>query len=361
VSDDEKLIILVDDNPTNLKIGKNFLAGKYRVATAPSAKKMFGLLENNHPAMILLDIDMPETSGYDAIKILKASPETHDIPVIFLTAKTESDDEILGLSLGAVDYITKPFQPALLLKRIEVHLLMEAQRKELQYFNDNLQKMVDDKTRGILAMQNALLKTMGELVEYRDDVTGKHIERTQRGVRILLEELRESGIYTDEMQDWDIDLLIHSCQLHDVGKIVISDRILKKPDKLTCDEFDDMKIHARVGKQIIEKVESLTHESDFLKHAKIFAGSHHEKWDGTGYPEGLAGNDIPLLGRIMAIVDVYDALTSLRPYKEPFPHESAIQIIAENSGIQFDPVLVGVFLKAAERFRVCEEPLVNCA
>jgi len=344
------LIILVDDNPTNLKAGKNVLSEKYTVATAPSAEKMFTLLENNKPAMILLDIEMPQVNGYEAIKILKSKPETKDIPVIFLTGRTESDDEITGLSLGAIDYITKPFQPALLLKRIEVHLLVEAQKKELQYFNENLQKMVEDKTESVIELQNALLKTMAELVECRDDITGGHIERTQRGIKILLEEIEKSGIYAEEAEGWDLDLLLQSSQLHDVGKISINDVILKKPEKLNEQEFDEMKKHASFGEKIIEKIETLATESDFLKYAKIFAASHHEKWDGTGYPRGLKGDAIPLLGRIMAIADVYDALTSMRPYKDAFSHEEAVRIITESSGTQFDPKLVELFIKNSDKF-----------
>jgi putative two-component system response regulator len=348
---EKKLVILVDDNITNLKIGNNFLEEKYTVATAPSAAKMFGLLKNNAPAIILLDIDMPEMNGYEAIKILKSNPETKDIPVIFLTAKNESENELEGLSLGAIDYITKPFNPALLLKRIEVHLLVEGQRKELQYFNENLQKMVEEKTQGILDMQNALLKTMAELVECRDDITGGHIERTQKGIKILLEEIEKNGVYREETKGWDTELLLQSSQLHDVGKISISDNILKKPEKLSNEEFNEMKKHASFGEEIIERIETLAKESDFLNYAKIFAASHHEKWDGSGYPRGLKGNRIPLLGRIMAIADVYDALTSVRPYKKAFSHEEAVRIITEGSGTQFDPELVEVFIRAAEQFK----------
>jgi len=356
--DDKKLVILVDDNPTNLWIGKNVLSEKYRVATAPSAEKLFEILENNYPAIILLDVDMPVMNGYEAIKILKSKSDTKNIPVIFLTGRTESDDELTGLNLGAIDYITKPFQPSLLLKRIEVHLLVEIQRKtlraqasELQFFNDNLQKMVEDKTQNILDLQSALLKTIAELVECRDDITGGHIERTQKGIKILLNEIEKYGLYKEESEHWDVDLLIQSCQLHDVGKISISDNILKKPGKLTEEEFEEMKKHSNFGKQIIEKIESLAKESDFLNYAKVFAASHHEKWNGTGYPCGHKENDIPLLGRIMAIADVYDALVSFRPYKKAFPHEEAVRIISEGSGVQFDPVLVDLFIGAAEQFR----------
>ena len=346
------LIILVDDNPANLRIGKNVLTEKYTVATSPSAEKMFGLLENNTPAIILLDIDMPEMNGYEAIKILKSKPETKDIPVIFLTAKAESDDELEGLSLGAIDYITKPFNPALLLERIKIHLLVQSQRKELEYFNENLQKMVEEKTQNILDMQNALLKTIAELVECRDDITGGHIERTQHGIKILLEEIENSGIFIEETKGWDRDLLLQSSQLHDVGKISISDDILKKPGKLTDEEFNEMKKHTVFGEQIIEKIEVLAKESAFLNYAKIFAACHHEKWDGTGYPRGLKGNEIPLLGRIMAIADVYDALTSVRPYKKAFSHEEAVRIITEGSGTQFDPSMVDLFVKNSQRFKI---------
>jgi len=352
------LIIMVDDNPANLRIGKNVLAEKYTVATAPSTEKLFSLLENNTPALILLDVEMPEINGYQAIKMLKSKPETKDIPVIFLTGRTEVDDELEGLSLGAIDYITKPIQPLLLMKRIDLHLLIQEQKKtleqqaaDLKFFNDNLQKMVDEKTQNIIELQNALLKTMAELVEYRDDITGRHIERTQKGIRIMLTEIQKNGIYPEESGNWDIETLVQSCQLHDVGKIFISDNILRKPGELTSDEFEDMKIHTNIGKQIVEKVEILAKESEFLKAAKIFAASHHERWDGKGYPHGLKGNEIPLLGRVMAIADVYDACVSVRPYKNAYTHEETVKIISEGSGTQFDPVLVDVFVKVSDQFR----------
>jgi putative two-component system response regulator len=336
-------IILVDDNPSNLRAGKNVLSEKYEVFTVPSAAKMFDLLADVKPAMILLDIEMPEMNGYEAIKILKANENTKDIPVIFLTGKTDTDNELEGLTLGAIDYITKPFMPPLLLKRIEVQLLVKAQEKELKNFNDNLQKMVEEKTKLVLELQDTILKTVSNLVESRDDITGGHIERTQRGVELLVEALRDHPAYSKEVSEWDIKLLLQSSQLHDVGKITISDRILNKPGKLDPDEFEEMKKHASFGVQIIEKIESGTTASEFLKYAKIFAGTHHERWDGKGYPKGLKGEDIPIQGRILALADVYDALTSVRPYKDALPHEAAIKIIREGRGTQFDPVLTDIF------------------
>jgi putative two-component system response regulator len=300
---------------------------------------------------------MPEMNGYEAIKILKEKPETKDIPVIFLTGKTDTEDELEGLDLGAVDYIAKPFMPPLLLKRIESHLLMESQKKaletqqgELKNFNDNLQKMVDEKTKNVVELQDAILKTVADLVESRDDITGGHIERTRQGVGLLVAALQNHPRFSREVAAWDIKLLLESSQLHDVGKIAISDRILKKPGRLDREEFEEMKKHAAFGVQIIERIEtSASGISDFLQHAKIFAGTHHEKWDGTGYPAGLAGEDIPLQGRIMALADVYDALISERPYKKAFSREEALAIIREGKGTQFDPVLTDVFVKIMEQ------------
>jgi len=210
------------------------------------------------------------------------------------------------------------------------------------------------KTRAIeksVSLEHALIKTMAELVDCRDDITGGHIDRTQRGIKILLDEIRKKGIYREITKDWDIDLIIQSSQLHDIGKISIEDRILKKPGRLDDDEFNEMKKHTTFGEQIILKIEGMTKESEFLEYARILAVSHHEKWDGTGYPNGLKEDEIPLLGRIMTIADVYDALVSIRSYKNAFTHEEAVKIIEENKGKQFDPCLVDVFLAVADKFK----------
>ncbi|MDR2578749.1 MAG: response regulator [Chitinispirillales bacterium] len=346
-----KTIFMVDDNLTNLTVGKSALLGRYKVFTIPSGKKLFEMLNKTTPDMILLDIEMPDMNGYEIIRELKANIETAHIPVIFLTARSDSGSELEGLSLGAIDYISKPFSPPLLLKRIEVHMLVEEQKKELENYNDNLQFMVDEKTKTVLDLQNAILKTVAELVECRDDTTGGHIERTQNYLRILIDALLTEGIYKEQVSGWNIEFLLQSSQLHDVGKIAIKDCILQKPAKLTEEEFNEMKTHTLFGIKVIERIQENTTEATFLEYAKIFASTHHEKWDGSGYPHGLKGEEIPLQGRLMAIADVYDALISERPYKQPFPHEEAVSIIRDGSGSHFDPYLVEVFLKHEQDFR----------
>jgi putative two-component system response regulator len=351
----QKKIFLVDDNVTNLTIGKNALIGKYNVFTIPSGEKLLKMLEKIIPDLILLDIEMPEMDGYEAIKIIKNDNRTSNIPVIFLTARTETANELEGLSLGAIDYITKPFSPPLLLKRIEVHLLVEEQKSELKNYNDNLMEMVKTKTQTVINLQNAILKTVAEMVEFRDDITGMHIERTQSYLQALFEKIVEKGLFKDEVSSWDMNVFLQSAQLHDVGKIAIKDSILQKPGKLTPQEFEEMKAHTTFGKMIIDKISKSAVEDAFLEHAKIFAVSHHEKWDGTGYPAGLSGENIPLQGRLMAIADVYDALISERPYKKAFTHEKATEIIIEGRGKHFDPILTDIFESISDRFKVISE------
>jgi putative two-component system response regulator len=343
-----KKILLVDDNPVNLKMARNTLMSLYDVFTVPGAEKLFLFLEKTLPDMILLDVLMPEIDGYEAMRRLMRDERTKHIPVIFLTSKTDTGSEMEGLSLGAVDYITKPFVPQLLLKRVETHMLMESQKEELKYINANLEHIVDMKTSAVVELQNAMLATISELVECRDDVTGGHIERTARTMRLLVKKMVEQRVYLDELTSWDIELFLQSSQLHDVGKISIHDNILLKPDKLTTEEFEEMKKHAIFGEEIIDKIQKNTHENAFLTHAKIMAGTHHEKWDGSGYPRGTIGKNIPLQGRIMAIADVYDALVSKRPYKEPFSHERAMQIMRESRGSHFDPTILDAFIVAFE-------------
>ncbi|MCL2791578.1 MAG: HD domain-containing protein [Spirochaetaceae bacterium] len=345
-----EIIVMVDDDPTCLTVAKNNLVNKYDIFTVPSADKLFKVLEKVTPHLILLDIEMPQMNGYDAIKILKDNNNTVNIPVIFLTGLIDPESEVKGLSLGAVDYITKPFSKELFLKRIELHLRLEMQRKQLEEYSHKLEEKVKKKTQEIFELQSAILKTVAELVECRDDITGGHIERTQKYLVLLLDIMLKNNVYMEEISAWNIHLFVMSSQLHDVGKIFIRDNILMKPGKLTTEEFEEMKKHSILGANVIEKIEETTSETAFLRHAKLLAASHHEKWDGTGYPNGLKGEEIPLEGRVMAIVDVYDALTSNRQYKKAFSHAESVNIIREGKGTFFDPKLVEVFLKHEAEF-----------
>ncbi|MDR3201437.1 MAG: response regulator [Spirochaetales bacterium] len=345
MENERKIIFIVDDNGTNLTAGKEILKNQYKVYPILSAKIMFDLLEDIIPDMILLDIEMPEMDGYWAIKNLKANLRFQDIPVIFLTSKTDVGSELEGLSLGAVDYVAKPFSAPLLLKRIENHLFSELQKRQLKEMNDNLEEKVRRRTAQIINLQNAVISTVANLVEFRDDVTGGHVARTQNYLKLLVDELLQEKLYIEETSAWNMEYLIPSAQLHDVGKIAISDTILNKPGKLSPEEFEIMKTHAAIGVTIIQKIEENAEEHDFMKHARLIAGGHHEKWDGTGYPQGAKGREIPLEARLMALADVYDALLSLRPYKPPLSSGEARQIIQNGRGTQFDPLLVDVFLK----------------
>jgi putative two-component system response regulator len=347
---ERKTILLVDDNMTNLAAGKHILKDQYKVYPLPSAVALFELLENLTPDLILLDIEMPEMDGYEAIQRLKASRETALIPVIFLTAHSDERSELKGLSLGAVDYINKPFSGPLLMKRIETHLSMAEQQAQLAAFNTDLQNLVQRRTNQIYRLQEAMLEAIADLVEFRDENTGGHVTRTQSYVRLLLEGMLERGVYFDEASRWDRNIVVASSQLHDVGKIAISDAILNKPGKLTDEEFEVMKTHVTRGENIIRRLKQNAGESDFLHHALLVCSGHHERWDGGGYPLGLAGRDIPLEARMMAIADVYDALVAERPYKRPFSTETAHGIITEGAGSHFDPELVSVFSEIADDF-----------
>jgi len=353
-----KTIFLVDDDITNLTIGKKALADYYKVFTLNSGAVMLEMLENIQPDLILLDVNMPEMNGHEVIKKLKAKEITANIPVIFLTALSNEEMELKGLSLGAVDYITKPFSTPRLLKRLEIHLLFEAQKRELVkqkqellFFNNNLTHMVKEKTKTVVELKNAILSTMAELVEYRDEITGGHIIRTQRYIKALMNAMRANKIYADEISGLDEELVLQSCQLHDVGKIAIRDSILNKTSKLTIEEFEAMKTHTTFGEKVILRLKEQTMDSDFLEYARIFAVSHHERWDGSGYPKKLKGEDIPLLGRMMAIADVYDALVEPRPYKDSFQHEEAVRILLEGKGSHFDPILIDLLEGISHEFK----------
>jgi len=335
-----KTIFVVDDNKTNLAAAKMALDGTYMTYALPSAEKMFSLAEKIMPDLILLDIDMPEIDGFSAMRMLKAHSVLSSVPVVFLTSKDDMETELIGFEMGALDFISKPFSPPLLIRRIQTHIDIDALIKEGQ--------------RSLRNMHNTTINVIADMVECRDHLTGGHIDRTQNYLLVLLYELIRTDTYAEEISKLDLDIFIPSSQLHDVGKIKISDAILNKPGKLTEEEFEILKTHCVEGKLIIDRIMSKTQSDDFLLHAKKFAEFHHEKWDGSGYPAGLSGEDIPFEGRLMAIVDVYDALVSHRPYKMPFSHEHAMEIIRDGSGSHFDAKMVEAVLNVAEEFKILE-------
>ncbi|MCL2084603.1 MAG: response regulator [Oscillospiraceae bacterium] len=333
-----KTIFIVDDSNVNLLAAKTALDGKYKSFALPSAARMFKLAEKIIPDLILLDVVMPEMDGFEAMAALKADERLKSIPVVFLTARKDEANEIRGFEMGALDFISKPFSPPVLIRRIETHIETD--------------KLIKESQRAVRDIHDATISVIADTVESRDKVTGGHIGRTQKYLEILTHELIRTGVYADEFSNWDIGLMLSSAQLHDVGKIAISDLILNKPAKLTEKEFNNIKKHCAEGEWIIDKIISKTKDDGFLLHAKKFAAYHHERWDGTGYPRGLKGEEIPLEGRIMAVADVYDALISARPYKKPFTHEQTVEIIRNGSGTQFDPKVVEAFLSMSEDFWV---------
>lgn len=345
-------IMIVDDNITNLTIAKSALESYYSIMPVTSGEKALKLLKimKELPDLILLDIDMPGLNGFSVISKLKTTDKVSDIPVIFLTAQDDNVSELEGLSLGAIDYIKKPFSIPLLKKRIELHFKIIEQNKSLEEYNINLEDIVAKKTKTILELQYAIITTVSDLIGKRDGYTGEHVTRTQRYVEILTREMINRG-YGETLTEKDVDIIALTSKLHDVGKIAIPDKVLLKDRKLDVDEFEYMKMHTTIGAEAIEKSMRLTKENDFLKYALQMARSHHEKWDGTGYPEGIAGKDIPLVARIMAVADVYDALVSKRQYKEPMSHEEAVEIILKGNGTCFDPVIVKIFSEIHNRFK----------
>ncbi len=346
-------ILVVDDTPDNLAVMSSLLKGTYKVMVANHGERALKLARSTpKPDLILLDIMMPGMSGYDVIRELKADPATQHIPVIFLTAMSETEDEQIGLDLGAADYITKPISPPIVLARMRTQLENKAMGDFLRDQNAYLETEVSRRTRELAAIQDVTILSMASLAETRDSDTGNHIRRTQHYVRVMAKKLQTHPRFGYFLNDQTIDLLYKSAPLHDIGKVGIPDRILLKPGRFTPDEFEIMKTHTTLGRDAIVAAEKqLGMAVDFLSHAKDIAYYHQEKWDGSGYPEGLSGDSIPISARLMAVADVYDALISRRVYKDGMPHEKAVAIISEGRGSHFDPDMVDAFLDLQDAFR----------
>ncbi|WP_202985564.1 response regulator [Thiospirillum jenense] len=345
-------VLVVDDTPDNLTLMSELLRGKYRVKLANNGETALKVVRNTPPELILLDIMMPGLSGYDVLRALKSNDETRDIPIIFLTAMSTAEDERKGLELGAVDYITKPISPAIVQARVATHLRLKATVDFLRDKNHFLEMEIARRTRETAAIQDVSVLAMASLAETRDTDTGNHIRRTQHYIRLLAQQLKNHPRFGYYLSPEMIELLFKSAPLHDIGKVGIPDRILLKPGRLTPDEFEIMKTHTTLGRDSIEAAEKqLGVEVEFLRVAKEIAYSHQEKWDGSGYPEGLAGEAIPISARLMAVADVYDALISRRVYKEPMSHEQAVAIMRDGRGSHFDPDVLDAFLALQDEFQ----------
>jgi putative two-component system response regulator len=335
-------VLAVDDTPANLTLLAQLLGPHYRVQLAVSGTKAIEIAQRQAPDLIVLDVMMPEMDGYEACRRLKADPRTRDVPVLFLTALNSPDDETCGFEVGGADFIAKPFTPATLLARVRTHLELKAWHDALRDRNAWLQVELESRLRDVEYLRDTTLFVMVALAEFRDTDTGNHIRRTQEYVRVLAQWLALQDNAPPGLDAAQIDALARAAPLHDVGKVAIPDHILLKPGPLTADEWVVMKTHAQRGGDLLQRAVDRLGEraGPLLHHAIQIARHHHEKWDGSGYPDGLAGTAIPLSARLMAVADVYDALINRRPYKTSMSHEQALAIIEQGSGSHFDPTLV---------------------
>jgi len=320
-------ILVVDDTPENIDVLRNVLAADYRIRVATTGEKALKIIYSDEPPdLILLDIMMPGLSGLEICRRLKANPDRRRIPVIFVTAMSSVEDEERGLALGAVDYITKPISPPIVKARVRTHLALYDQSRELE-------RMVRQRTNELLTTRQQIIRRLGRAAEFKDNETGNHVLRMSHYARLIAEAYGLGAEATS--------IIFQTAPMHDIGKIGIPDAILLKPGKLDGEEWKIMHQHPVMGAEIIGK-----HDNELLETARIIALSHHEKWDGSGYPHGLRGTDIPLEGRIVAIADVFDALVSLRPYKPAFPLDEALRMMDQQTGNHFDPALMQAFHQA---------------
>jgi putative two-component system response regulator len=337
--------LIVDDIDTNRIILEDILDDKYHIVQADSGITAISLMFSAEvtPSIVLLDIMMPEMDGYEVLELMKGNPLTAKIPVLFITAADSETNESKGLSLGAVDYISKPFNPEVVKVRVENHL-------KLRNYSESLEEMVKIKTAELVRTKEKILETMANIIEYRDLESGHHVKRTSDLTKALIDYIYLNDFPNRKINEVDHDTIIKAVPLHDIGKISIPDSILLKPGPLTQEEFAIIKTHAAIGSEIVK---SMLDEDDaqYLTYCYDICRYHHERWDGKGYPDGLSGEKIPLSARILAVVDVYDALVSARVYKPPFSHEKAIEIIRNGAGTQFDPEIIAALMQMHEQFR----------
>ncbi len=355
---DKPSILVVDDTPANLQLLAGMLKERgYKTRPVPSGMLALQAALSEPPDLILLDINMPEMNGYEVCQSLKADEKLKDIPVIFISALNEVLDKVKAFAVGGVDYITKPFQFDEVQARVNTHLKLWHLQQELEKHNRQLGKLVQTQVKKISDTQMAMIFALAKLAESRDDDSGMHLERVQAFCKKLAEGLAQRPRFGRQVDPKYIETLYYASPLHDIGKVAIPDRIVLKPGKLTPEEFEVMKTHAALGAEKLEAVQRQFPGNALLDMGIDIARFHHEKWNGDGYPKGLAGEAIPLSARIMAVVDVYETLRAKRCYKEPFSHEQSVGIIVSSSETHFDPEIVKVFVDLQEDFRVIREEM----
>lgn len=348
----QKNILIVDDSTEAIDVLGNALPKEYKLQFALSGEQALLFLDSSKtlPNLILLDVMMPGMNGYEVCRHLKEDDRFKNIPVIFLSALLDAKDKVRAFQNGGVDYIEKPFEIHEVQARVDYQMRLHDLQEQLEHYNRELNHLVEMKVNEISESQMATIYALVKLSEARDIDTGTHIERVAGLCRTLAKKSSEMKYYLNYIDDAYIEDLFKASPLHDIGKVGIQDKILLKPGKLTAEEFEIIKTHTTNGAKTLLEVKEKYPENKFIELGRKIALTHHEKWDGSGYPFGLKGDEIPLEGRIMALVDVYDALRSKRVYKEPYSHEVCVTMIAEDSGLHFDPKLVEVFLKFESEF-----------
>lgn len=352
------VILVVDDVPANLDILGEILQPHFQINCATSGKRALAMVQKDPlPDLILLDVMMPEMDGFEVCRTLKASVRTRDVPVLFVTAMNERANEETGFAAGGVDYLTKPVCPPIVLMRVQTHLQLHRQHQILE-------EKVRERTLELQQARDVAILGLSALAEKRDNETGDHINRTRHYVKSLALALKQIPPFRDQLDDACIELMFKSAPLHDIGKVGIPDAILLKPGKLSPEEFTIMKTHTTIGRDAIlqgEKTLGMDGSTSFLSLAREVSFSHHERWDGLGYPLGVAGDKIPVVGRLMAVADVYDAMISKRVYKQPMSHAEAARYIAGQGGAHFDPQVVDVFRTLERQFLELALELTTCA
>lgn len=334
-----KKILIVDDNRTNIAFAKGCLGDQYELASANSGEEAVQILSGQRFDLVLLDYVMPGLDGMGVLKFIRGDVRLREMPVVMVTSNEEM--EVACLSAGAQDFVKKPYAPEVLKMRVARALEMDDYQKKLSL-------MVQQKSKRIEKMQTSIIANIANLIENRDKDSGQHVKRVGFYMGVIADRLRKNGEYPGQLDDRLIRNMMQASALHDVGKISISDNILCKPARLTAEEYEIMKTHTVLGARIIRQCLENIEEDDYTEMAEQIALYHHERWDGTGYPKGLAGTQIPLCARIMSVADVFDALISRRCYKEIQPMEEAFRIIEDGSGTQFEPVIVEAFLAEAK-------------